>query len=204
MAPGEHGKRLRLSPVRRRDAPDGPAAPEADGLRIHGTSQRRLDMPKGYDHIACCLDGSDGSRRALEEAARLAELSGARLTVVHVFELPEPRGGLSEGATWMPNLDQSLEISMRWLEEEAAEAPGGEAVLLGPGHAPSAVCEWASEAGVDLLVAGANRSFLERVLLGSFAGYLARHAPCPVLLVRPLASSDDREENGAHGARVSA
>jgi nucleotide-binding universal stress UspA family protein len=94
----------------------------------------------------------------------------------------------------MPSFDQSLEITQRWLEEEAASAPDAELALLGPGHAPSAVCEWARAAGVDLLVAGANRTFLERVLLGSFAGYLARHAPCPVLLVRPLACSDDSQE----------
>jgi nucleotide-binding universal stress UspA family protein len=161
-------------------------------------------MPKGYDHIACCLDGSDGSRLALEEAVRLAALAGARITVLHAFELPPSRAGLAEGSAWMPSLDQSLEVSRRWLEEEAAMAPGAEPVLLGPGHAPSAVCEWARRAGVDLLVAGANRSLLERVLLGSFAGYLARHAPCPVLLARPLASSEDREEDGARQAAAPA
>jgi nucleotide-binding universal stress UspA family protein len=153
-------------------------------------------MPKGYDHIACCLDGSDGSRRALEEAVRIAAMAGAHLTVLHAFELPPPRAGLAEGAAWMPGMDQSLEIAQRWLEEEAEAAPGAEAVLLGPGHAPSAVCEWARQNRVDLLVAGANRTLVERILLGSFAGYLARHAPCPVLLVRPAPARDDAE-NGA-------
>jgi nucleotide-binding universal stress UspA family protein len=100
--------------------------------------------------------------------------------------------------------ERSLEATARWLDEEASGAPGAETVLLGPGHAPSAVCDWALDAGVDLLVAGANRSLLERVLLGSFAGYLARHAPCPVLLARPLASSEDREEDGARQAAAPA
>lgn len=52
----------------------------------------------------------------------------------------------------------------------------------------SAVCAWAREHQPDLLVAGAHRGHLKRVALGSFASYLAYHAPSAVLLVRPVES----------------
>ena len=34
-------------------------------------------------------------------------------------------------------------------------------------------------------MASASRGMFDRVLLGSFAGFLARHSPCSVLLTRP-------------------
>ena len=47
------------------------------------------------------------------------------------------------------------------------------------------LCSWAAgAAGPDLLVVGSYRTTLARTLHGSFAGYLAYHAPCPVLVVR--------------------
>jgi nucleotide-binding universal stress UspA family protein len=35
------------------------------------------------------------------------------------------------------------------------------------------------------MVAATHRGLVERALLGSFAGYLAHHAPCSVFLVPP-------------------
>jgi nucleotide-binding universal stress UspA family protein len=113
-------------------------------------------MIDGYVHIACCVDGSDGSRHALQEAVRVRDLCDARLTLVHALELPQPRVALAEGMARMPNLDDPLQPTRRWLEEEAVAVPGAETVLLGPGHAPSAVCEWAKEADVELLAAGST------------------------------------------------
>ena len=62
--------------------------------------------------------------------------------------------------------------------------PGAEPHVL-QGHPPDAVCTWAADNGVDLLVAGAERGKMQRLLLGSFATHLARHASCDILLARP-------------------
>ena len=70
-----------------------------------------------------------------------------------------------------------------WLVATAAAVPGAEAVPL-TGVAADAAVAWAREAGPDLIVAAAHRGALERALLGSFAGHLAREAPCPALLTR--------------------
>ena len=42
------------------------------------------------------------------------------------------------------------------------------------------------------LIAASHRGLVERVLLGSFAGYLVRHAPCAVLLTRPPEASSKK------------
>jgi nucleotide-binding universal stress UspA family protein len=122
-----------------------------------------------WGHIACAIDNSEASAAALREAARLRVLGPGRLSVVHVSAGPP-----HDAATAPP----------AWLDSAAAEAGGHPVLLVNLGVAASAVCEWAAEARVDLLVASAHRGVRDRILLGSFAGHLARHAPCSVLLVR--------------------
>lgn len=142
-------------------------------------------MSVSYDHIACCIDESDASGVALSHAAALRELTGGRLSVVHVLAPPaflvSMAASLGGAAVHDPVVER--EAAEMWLAEEATSV-GGEAVLL-EGHPASTACEWAREAGVNALVAAAHRGLVERALLGSFAGYLVHHAPCPVLLVPP-------------------
>jgi nucleotide-binding universal stress UspA family protein len=141
----------------------------------------------GYSHIACCVDRSDASLQALAEARRLRALAPARLSLVHVAPLPLVYARGADGTVY-PDPADIFSASRRWLEALVADTPGADAVLL-HGPAPSAVVEWAGGAGVDLLVAAAHRSRVQRALLGSFASHLAYHAPCSVLLVRPAGGS---------------
>ncbi|HWH14588.1 MAG TPA: universal stress protein [Miltoncostaeaceae bacterium] len=145
-------------------------------------------MAAPYAHIACCVDDSEASDRAVEEARRLRELGAGRLSIV--YAAPQPLVFAGMGGALVPDPRDLASASARWLEERAGRVPGAEPVLL-EGYPPVAVCDWAREAGVDLLVAAAHRGRVERVLLGGFASYLAYHAPCAVLLVRPAAAAAD-------------
>jgi nucleotide-binding universal stress UspA family protein len=119
--------------------------------------------------------------RALAEGRRLRGLGPGRLSLVHVapralIEEPVPGGG--------PGGPRDIATDQRdWLAATAAAVPGAQAVPL-TGVAADAAVAWAREAGPDLVVAAAHRDALERALLGSFAGHLAREAPCPALLTR--------------------
>jgi nucleotide-binding universal stress UspA family protein len=145
----------------------------------------RAGQPTGpdeapYRHIACCVDDSPASARALEEAHRLRGLGPGRLSVVHAAPRPliEEDGPPPAGAP----RDIATEDDA-WLRRTAAAIPGAEPVLL-TGLPPEAVLDWAGDARPDLLVAAAHRGPVERVLLGSFAARVALEAPCPVLLTR--------------------
>jgi nucleotide-binding universal stress UspA family protein len=131
-----------------------------------------------YAHIACCIEQSEASARALAEARRLRALGPGRLSLVHVAPaalVEEPAG---------PGEPRDIASEEReWLEATAAAVPGSVAVPL-TGLAAEAAVEWAREARPDLMVAAGHRGPVERVLLGSFAGQLAREAPCPALLTR--------------------
>ncbi len=147
-------------------------------------------MAAPYPLIAACVDGGPADARVVAEAGALAEPEGARLVLVHVASVPAELG---EGidASWIgvsvsPDPTPFLEAGRARLESASALAPDAEAVLLDGGDPGAAVCDWAAERGVDLIVAGAHRGRVERLTLGSFAGFVAHNAPCPVLLVRPI------------------
>ncbi|HEX2507215.1 MAG TPA: universal stress protein [Miltoncostaeaceae bacterium] len=92
-----------------------------------------------------------------------------------------------EAGTVLPEalaaLTETPEGSLGWLGELARAGDYEYPVVLDQQFPPKAVCEWAAEVGPDLLVAAAVRRPGQRLLHGAFAGHLAYHAPCPVLLV---------------------
>jgi nucleotide-binding universal stress UspA family protein len=133
-----------------------------------------------FRHVACCVDRSAASERALAESVRLWRLGSGRLSVVHVAT-PPVVGGYSR---WGPQYQSFYGEAEEWLRTRVADVPSAEAVLLW-GFAGEKVAEWAAEAGADLLVAAAHHGRARRAMLGSFTTYLAKHAPCSVLVVRP-------------------
>jgi nucleotide-binding universal stress UspA family protein len=141
-----------------------------------------------YAHIAVCLDNSEASLDALDEAWGLRRSLGAgQLSLVYVIEIPRAGG---YGVVWMPDSSQRDVDQHPWLAELVAAHPGSSAVVLA-GYPAAEVCDWALAANVDLLVASASRGLFDRVLLGSFAGFLAHHSPCAVLLSRPAVVRDN-------------
>src|SRR5438132_3456067 len=142
-------------------------------------------MVPRYDHIACCVDDSEASRAALAEAARLCEqLGAARLSVLHA-RAP----GVNVGMYAPPVMDEIDPAQEEWLVGLAGEAPGSRPVLLdGVMSRPEVeAVSWAEHNGVDLIVAASHRGPVARTVLGSFAGYLAHHASCAVVLLPPSA-----------------
>ncbi len=141
-----------------------------------------------YPHIAVCIDRSDASQATLTEARGLrAAVGPGRLTILHVA--PWPLLYTGEAGAWAPDPAEIESAAREWLGQISADVPYAESVLL-DGYPPAAVCEWAAENAVDLIVAASHRGLVERVLLGSFAGYLVRHAPCSVVLTRPAETPD--------------
>lgn len=141
-------------------------------------------MSAPFRHIACCLDDSEASQRALAEAVRLRDLGTGRLTLLHVVEFPVPyASGL---AGWAPNPADLIEVARTWMATATADVENAETVLL-EGHPGGEVCDWAAKNAVDLLLCAGHRNLMARITLGSFAHYLVSHSPCAVMVLRPPA-----------------
>lgn len=145
------------------------------------------------ERILVATDFSEWSAVALRTAISLAERMGASIDVVHVWE---PSASipietmLTEVSTGAP---RTLgEIARREAARRMThflEAEGSTSVQLGSrievGRPDEVLVTLAEQEGHDLIVIGTHgRSGLARVLMGSVADRVLRHAPCPVLTVR--------------------
>ncbi len=139
--------------------------------------------------VLCPTDFSAGSQQALRVAARLANASHAELVLAHSWHVPESAftrftfpGDLIQ--TLREDAEHGLAAAMR-----DARSYGVERVTstLVSGVAWHDMVEIANrDEAVDLIVIGTHgRTGLRRVLMGSVAEKVIRHAPCSVLAVRP-------------------
>jgi len=134
-------------------------------------------MNEPYRHIVCCVDDSEPAMHAL---ARARSLGAARLTLLHVLSLPAVYSFPVFG--YVPEPPEMRGHVEEWLR---GIAQPGEDWVVAEGHPSTMACDYADKHDADLMVAAAHRGFVDRVLLGSFAGHLSHNAPCDVLLVRP-------------------
>lgn len=142
-----------------------------------------------FKKILCPVDFSEPSRLALETAVQLALDHGAELVLVHAWESPMH----PEYSEWI--LKNELLASVRNQEEKALAALKREAEALGHktvqtkllfGIPWDAIARESHDGRYDLVVIGTHgRTGIKHTLLGSVAERVARHAACPVLLVRP-------------------
>lgn len=143
-------------------------------------------------HILVATDYSDASRPAITRAAEVAAMSGAKVTLVHVYDPAPfvPPIAFPSPARKEEEVAQGLaEAIVKGLEQLGkAEFPGTEVAVRALRHAsPSkAVVDLAEEIGADLVVVGSHgRTGIEHMFIGSVAEKIVRHAPCSVLVVRP-------------------
>ena len=150
-----------------------------------------------YRNILVATDGSEGSRRAIGRAIALATAAGAQLTVISVAGRPNFPVLMPEmGAIVTPDVGEMVTEVREEAEKAADEAIArAKAAGLDPGRqviegdVRSSITSAAASLGADLIVVGSHGwSRLERLLLGSTADYLAQHAPCSVLVVRPTSA----------------
>ena len=137
--------------------------------------------------IILATDGSPSAAEATKEAVELARATGAKLFVVSVWH-----AGLTTYST--AALPESKRVAKKQACEaataavETARAAGIEAEsFVLEGDAVDRICESAADTNAALLVVGSHGfGPVRRLVFGSVSTALLHHAPCPVLVVRPL------------------
>lgn len=136
-----------------------------------------LDLKK----ILVPIDFSSCSFRALGDATKLAREFHATLTLLYVVE---PVVNTGDGAPFLPIQMETEKAARRRVDSLARELTNCRAIVRvgSPAHTIVGV---AREIDADLIVIGTHgRSGFSRVLLGSVAEQVIRHAGCPVFVVR--------------------
>jgi len=145
-----------------------------------------------YQKILVPVDGSATSSRGLQEAIKLAKLTGARLRLMHVVDQISFAVGM-EAATMvtsemMQMVRESGEAVLKKARARVEKAGLRVDTVLCDGIA-GRVCDHVFEQAeawhADLIVLGTHgRRGFGRLLMGSDAEMIVRMATVPVLLVR--------------------
>lgn len=141
-----------------------------------------------FKKILVATDFSPGAGSALRTAVRIANASNGELVVAHAWEIAVP--SVSETVAPREVFDELHHAAARGLEQVVIEArtAGVKRVesRLSNGSAATEIVDAARELSCDLVVVGTHgRTGFARVLLGSVAEKVVRHASCSVLVVRP-------------------
>jgi len=143
-------------------------------------------------NIMVATDLSVSADAAIREADRWARRAGAELSVCHVMPILEnidplfPQRG-QELAERLPGLRERVaeEIEDR-MRDLADREPGKYALILEDGKPHVGILDAADRVGADLVViASRGLTGVSRLLAGSVASKVVRHARASVLLVRP-------------------
>jgi len=143
--------------------------------------------PLLWRKILVPIDFSKSSLRALEMALPLARDFGAKLFLLAAIEPVGYAAGLetmlltTPGATMIKNTKTDL----LQLARRCVPASIPFTCLVGQGRAFDVITRVASQKRIDLIVLTTHgHTGLDRVLLGSTAERVVRHAACPVFVIR--------------------
>jgi nucleotide-binding universal stress UspA family protein len=133
------------------------------------------------------VDFSRSSGRALEYAASFAQKAHARLTALHVLELPPdlpefPNTGLAE---YRDARLQQARQQLSHLVETAVPVGCPVDDLLLVGRSYREILQVAAEQGAGLIAMGVQgRGAADLMFFGSTTNHVVRAAACPVLTLR--------------------
>lgn len=140
--------------------------------------------PLNLRRILVPIDFSKCSRKALHYATALAKQCQSEIHLLHVLEVPPVPVQAFETAFMEGTPEESAAKALsEWRAQTGAPASVKTSVCCG--LAASEIVRTAGEGNTDLIVIGSHgRTGLARLILGSTAERVVRHAPCPVLVVR--------------------
>ena len=138
--------------------------------------------------ILAAVDFSPHSEAVIDAAVTLAKRFGAKLRLVHAYDIPIPLVSPYEVAIPEPYLAETRRIAAEKLatlvDRVAGQGVAADSILTEV-PAAGAIVRAAEETKADLLVIGTHgHTGLKHLLLGSVAERTVRSAPCAVFVVK--------------------
>jgi nucleotide-binding universal stress UspA family protein len=165
-----------------------------------------------FKRILCPVDLSEFSLEALRLAAQLAESSGAALDILHVIHNPFDELYMTSITQTDPALidayavgpqkrakiaratEERTETLLKQFCRDAVKSRANVHYHVRNGDPFECIIDGAEDFLTDLIVLATHgRTGLKRLVIGSVAEKVVRHAPCPVLTVKPKRSQQLHE-----------
>jgi nucleotide-binding universal stress UspA family protein len=171
--------------------PDSPSGVSTSSEQASdGRSNDRLVT---YQNLLVPIDFSEHSKQTIGYATQLAAFTGARIMILHVFQIPDYPAAFYQGLyieheqvrihvdTAKREANGQLALIAEQIRAKGLEAQAG----LRLGNPYEEIVDEAKEMGADLIVIGSHGSRgLGRLLLGSTAERVVQYSPCAVLIVK--------------------
>jgi nucleotide-binding universal stress UspA family protein len=136
--------------------------------------------------VLALTDGSDISRNALRYAVEICNQFGSQLYLLTVVDQVPSSLDAEISKDTFEKLESQLRQEMDKCSEYCETTGLACRSEVRQGIAHEEIVAFATEKDIDLIVSATHgRSGWPHMLLGSVAEKIVRHAPCPVLTVRP-------------------
>jgi nucleotide-binding universal stress UspA family protein len=149
-----------------------------------------------YQNIMIPTDGSDEAKYAALRGLALAKLLGSNVTAIHILEHPHYLGEALALGEMIPiespemkesdmyhGLQKMANNTVNYVKDEGEKIGVEVETRIIEGHAADEIVKLSGE--FDLIVLSAlGRSCVTDLLMGGVADKVARHAKCPILIVR--------------------
>jgi len=140
-----------------------------------------------YKKILVPVDGSENALKTLDHAAELASILGSKVTILHVIA---PLPSSVQGYIQTNNIAEEIRGFAQEVLDKAKESVINKYNLefdtdLLNGDPANEICDKAKKDQYDLIVIGSRGlNQIVSFIMGSVSRRVARHAACPVLIVR--------------------
>jgi len=138
--------------------------------------------------ILLCVDSSAHSKKAIQAVVSLCRPKEAEVRVLRVLQPIAITAAPQMDPMYTPELQQEGSEAKNLLECIAAGLRGvgfQVEIMVAKGDVRETIRDVADKWHADLIVVGSRGGGgLRRLLLGSVAEFVARHAPCSVLIAR--------------------
>jgi nucleotide-binding universal stress UspA family protein len=145
-------------------------------------------MANIFERIIVPVDGSDVARSAAKKALDLAQCTGIPVVALHVLNVPDlPSFYAYPGAIRYQEMHEFIQKEGHLYLDEIEHLGNQIGVTVSKklleGHPAEEIIKETREG--DLIIMGSKgRTGLDRLLMGSVAENVARHASCPVMIVK--------------------
>ena len=157
-------------------------------MEPHDASLPPIALPElQLRRILVPIDFSDCSRKAMQYGISFARQFNSEILLLHVIVAvpPPPQVLVVEAETLGAKYHEQAARDLSEWRKEAVPLASVKAAIRSGMSAHSEIVEAARETNCDLILIGSHgRTGLARVLLGSTAEQVVRHASCPVLVIR--------------------
>ena len=157
-----------------------------------GFTEMERGIIMGFKRILVPLDGSPTSEKALPTALALAQKFESEIILLRVLDIPVPTPPTSHPEVtigWVrearQHAHQEAESYLEAVQSEVDRQGIRTQILLRDTAPAEDILNVAGTEDIDLIVISSHgKGGLARWTFGSVAEKVARHSPCPVLLIR--------------------